>query len=67
VATADATQFLRAALNAISSPKARETVATIGFQSGFAWILQPPNEPKPALQQKERPAGAPTLIKPSGN
>ena len=67
VAPADATQFLRAALNAISPPKARETVATIGFQTGFAWILQPPNEPKPALQQKERPAGAPTLIKPSGN
>ncbi len=67
VAPADATQFLRAALNAISPPKARETVATIGFQTGFAWILQPPNEPKPALQQKERPAGAPTLLKPSGN
>jgi hypothetical protein len=67
VATADATQFLRAALNAISPQKARETVAMIGFQTGFAWILQPPNEPKPALQQKERPADAPTLIKPSGN
>jgi len=67
IATADATQFLRAALNAISPPNARETVASIGFQSGFAWILQPPNEPKPALQQKERPADAPTLLKPSGN
>jgi hypothetical protein len=67
VASADATQFLRAALNAISPANARETVAAIGFQTGFAWILPPPNEPKPALQQKERPADAPTLLKPSGN
>jgi hypothetical protein len=42
-------------------------MASIGFESGFTWIVQPPNEPKPALQQKERPADAPTLIKPSGN
>jgi hypothetical protein len=67
IATADATQFLRAAVGAISPPNARETVAAIGFQTGFAWILPPPNEPKPALQQKERPADAPTLLKPSGN
>ena len=67
IATADATQFLRASLGAISPANARETVASIGFQTGFAWILPPPNEPKPALQQKERPADAPTLLKPSGN
>ena len=67
IATADATQFLRAALNAVSPSNARQTMATIGFQSGFTWILQPPTEPKPNLQQKERPADAPTLLKPSGN
>ncbi|HTS11263.1 MAG TPA: hypothetical protein VMH00_04025 [Candidatus Limnocylindrales bacterium] len=67
IATADATQFLRAALNAIAPPNARQTMAVIGFKSPFAWILPPPNEPKPALQQKERPSGAPTLLKPGGN
>jgi len=67
IATEDATQFLRAALNAISSPNARETVAVIGFKTPFAWILPPPNEPKPAEQQKERPSGAPSLLKPTGN
>jgi hypothetical protein len=66
IATADATQFLRAALHAIAPPNARETMASIGLQSGFTWILQPPNEPKPALQQKERPSNAPTLLKPNG-
>jgi hypothetical protein len=64
----DATQFLRAAIQAISPANSRETMASIGLESGFAWIVQPPNEPKPALQQKEqRPADAPTLLKPSGN
>jgi hypothetical protein len=67
IKAADATQFLRAAIHAISPPNSRETMASIGFASGFTWIVQPPNEPKPALQQKERPADAPTLIKPSGN
>jgi hypothetical protein len=67
IKAADATQFLRAAIQAISPPNSRETMASIGLESGFAWIVQPPNEPKPAVQQKERPADAPTLIKPSGN
>ena len=67
IKVADATQFLRAAIHAISPPNSRETMASIGLESGFSWIVQPPNEPKPAIQQKERPADAPTLIKPSGN
>ena len=68
IKAADATQFLRAAIQAISPANSRETMASIGLESGFAWIIQPPNEPKPALQQKEqRPADAPTLLKPSGN
>jgi hypothetical protein len=65
---ADGTQFLRAAIHTISPANSRETMAAIGLESGFAWIVQPPNEPKPALQQKEqRPADAPTLLKPSGS
>jgi hypothetical protein len=60
----DAIQFLRAALDATSPPKSRQTMAAIGLQSGFQWILAPPPEPvKPALK-KDRPEGAPTLAKP---
>lgn len=65
VLAADATQFLRAALDAIAPPNARETIADIREDTGFAWILPPPPEPKaPEGSQPERPAGAPTLVKP---
>ncbi len=57
----DATQFLRAALESIAPPKARQTMASIGFETGFEWILPPPPEPKRPGPQKERPAGAPSL------
>jgi hypothetical protein len=68
----DATQFLRAGLVAINPPNARETVAIIGMERGFSWVLPPPAEPerpKPAQTaqaeqpQKERPADAPSLLK----
>jgi hypothetical protein len=64
ILAADATQYLRAALDAIAPPKARETVATIGIEAGFKWVLAPPPEPKKPGQQN-RPSGAPSLIKPS--
>ena len=71
---AEATQFLRAALAAIVSPNARETMAIIAMERGFSWVLPPPAEPerpRPAQtaqaqspqQQKERPADAPSLLK----
>ncbi len=63
ILAADAVQFLRAALDAIAPPNARETVATIGIQTGFNWVLAPPPEPKKPNQQN-RPPGAPSLVKP---
>ena len=69
---ADVTQFLRAALAAVNPPNARETVAIIGMQRGFSWVLPPPAEPerpRPAEtaqtqgSPKERPADAPSLLK----
>jgi hypothetical protein len=67
---ADATQFLRAALAAIAGPKSRQTMAMIGIEKGFAWILPPSAEPVPpqveqsrAAPQGERPADAPSLFK----
>lgn len=64
VSAADATQFLRAALDAIAPPRARETMATIGRETGIAWVLPPPPEPPSTHLQPERPADAPTLAKP---
>jgi hypothetical protein len=64
ILAADATQFLRAALDAVASPNARETLAMITEDNGYEWILAPPPEPKSNLQRTGRPAGAPTLQKP---
>lgn len=64
VSAADATQFLRAALDAIAPPRARETMATIRPETGIAWVLPPPPEPPSTRVQPERPPGAPTLAKP---
>ena len=59
----DTTQFLRAALDAITSRQARQEIAVINAKTGFDWILQPPPEEK-TEQEKSRPVGAPTLRKP---
>jgi hypothetical protein len=62
---ADATQFLRAALSAVSPPNARQTMAILQQESGFDWILAPESEAtQPAYQPPQRPAGAPTLMSP---
>lgn len=63
IAAADATQFLRAVLDAIAPPNARETLAMITEDKGYEWILAPPPEPKSTLQRTDRPAEAPTLLK----
>ena len=62
---ADATQFLRAALAVLAPPNARQTMASIGLDTGFDWILRPPPEPKRATSEaeQERPADAPSLLK----
>jgi hypothetical protein len=65
VPAADAIQFLRAALATISPPNSRQTMAAVGTQAGFQWILPPPPEQKkPGQKKQERPEGAPTLAKP---
>ena len=64
VSAADAIQFLRAALAATNPPNSRQTMAAIGAQSGFQWILEPPPDQKRPGQKKARPEGAPTLAKP---
>jgi hypothetical protein len=60
----DATPFLRAVLAIVAPPNARQTMAIIGLETGFDWILAPPPEPKRPGKEKERPPGAPTLLKP---
>jgi hypothetical protein len=71
--SANVVQFLRAALAAIAPPKSRQTMAIIGMEKGFAWVLPPPPEvdlaaatPAEATQAGEpadRPADAPSLLK----
>jgi hypothetical protein len=60
----DATQFLRAALGAVTPPNVRQTMAIIRPESGMQWILAPPPEPKRLGLQSDRPPDAPTLAKP---
>jgi hypothetical protein len=61
----DATQFLRAALDAIAPPDTRETMAIINEESGFAWVLAPPQETAlPDMQPARRP-GVPSLLHPN--
>jgi len=64
ISAADATQFLRAALDATAPPSARETMAIITEDKGCDWILAPPTEPKSSLEpETDRPADAPSLLK----
>lgn len=70
---ADATQFLRAALAAVTPSDRRQTMSVITMDRGFAWIIRPPAEPEHAApqqtaqaqsqEQEERPADAPSLLK----
>jgi hypothetical protein len=64
IPSAEAIQFLRAVLDAIAPPNAAETMASITEESGFAWILAPPPEPKSPVVPEARRPGAPTLMGP---
>ena len=61
----DATQFLRAALGAITPPNVPRTMAIIKQETGFEWILPPPPEPK--APKNSRPSGAPSLAHPESS
>ena len=64
---ADATQFLRAALDAIAPPNTRETMAIINEENGFSWVLPPPREATAAGHPPARPPEAPSLLHPSNS
>lgn len=59
VHSSDAAQFVRAVLDAIAPPNARETVGILHPDTGFRWILAPP--PGKPIHRENRPPGAPTL------
>jgi hypothetical protein len=61
----DATQFLRAALDAIAPPDTRETMAIISEEDGFSWVLAPPRETALPGIQPARPPDAPSLLHPT--
>ncbi|HTZ73144.1 MAG TPA: hypothetical protein VMB47_04430 [Candidatus Aquilonibacter sp.] len=60
ISATDATQFLRAAMDAITPPNLPQTMAIIREDSGFDWILRPP----PESRKINRPPGAPSLANP---
>jgi hypothetical protein len=65
IPAADATQFLRAALDAIAPPDTRETMAIISEETGFAWVLAPPRETALPGIQAAAPPDAPSLLHPT--
>ncbi len=62
ISAGDATQFLRAAMAAITPAHVPQTMAIIRDETGFDWILRPPPEPRKA--NGNRPPGAPSLANP---
>lgn len=60
---ANATQFLRATLDALASPQGTQVVAMIEVQRGFQWVLAPPEPAEKAADESKREPGAPTLRK----
>jgi hypothetical protein len=65
VLPADATQFLRAALDAIAPANTRETMAMISEENGFSWVLPPPREQALPNLAPNRPPDAPSLLHPN--
>ena len=61
----DAIQFLRAAISSTTDPKFRQTLAVIGLESGFEWILRPPAEPKLTTPPRQAEKDQPTEARPS--
>jgi hypothetical protein len=51
----------------LAPQESRQTMAIIGVESGFEWILHPPPEPKRAnanqQAEQEKPDEAPSLLK----
>jgi hypothetical protein len=60
----DATQFLRAALAALTPASEPQTMAIIKQENGFDWILAPPPEPKAPKNQENHTPDAPSLAHP---
>jgi hypothetical protein len=60
----DATQFLRAALAAITPASEPQTMAIIKQENGFDWILAPSPEPKAPKNQENHTPDAPSLAHP---
>jgi hypothetical protein len=56
-----AVTFMRAALSSLGGGTGNFAIAAIGEKTGFAWIVK---QSAPAGIKKQRPPGAPSLIKP---
>lgn len=61
----DVAAFLRTCLGALTVPKARMIEAEINVERGVGWFVQPPAEEQRPGAEQLRPAGAPTLRRPT--
>ncbi len=59
----DAAAFLRAALPAVFGAGAKLILGVLHEQRGLEWVLEPPERPQTAEEEKPRQPGAPTLRK----
>ena len=65
LAAVDVAAFFRTCLGALAVPKARMIEAEINKERGLGWFVQPPVEEERPGSERARPAGAPTLLRPS--
>lgn len=63
VSADDAAAFLRAALPVVSGAEAKLILGVLREQRGLEWVLEPPERPQTAEEEKPRQPGAPTLRK----
>ncbi|MGB6484545.1 MAG: hypothetical protein WBE86_13755 [Candidatus Acidiferrales bacterium] len=61
----DVAAFLRTCLGTLTVPKARMVEAEINEKLGIGWFVQPPAEEERPGAEQARPAGAPSLRRPT--
>ncbi len=65
LAAVDVAAFFRTCLGALTVPKARMVEGEINEKLGIGWFVQPPVEEERPGSEQARPAGAPSLLRPS--
>ena len=61
----DVAAFFRTCLGAVTTAKARMIEAEVNEKQGVGWFIQPPAEQESPGTEQARPAGAPSLLRPT--